>query len=179
MTREEAINHPECPDSIKERLAVVPVKFFGADNQIHEGQVVVDKDLTQDVMDLFEIIMKEKFPLTSVKPIAEFDWDDEASMSANNTSAFNYRKIAGQDRLSLHSYGFAIDLNPKINPVIEKGEVTQPSNGSYNTEVPGTLHKDHKIVQFMKSRGWEWGGHWERYQDYQHFQKKTYDYEKI
>lgn len=166
-------------EEIKARLETVNVKFYSDDNQIHDGQIIVDKDNVQDVKDLFEMILslpeEQRFPITSVEPIEKYNWDDEASMSENNTSAFNYRKIAGTDKLSLHSYGFAFDLNPRINPYIVEGKVTQPRNGSYNTEVPGTLYSGHPIVEFMKQRGWEWGGDWTKYQDYQHFQKKTYE----
>lgn len=178
LTAEEAINHPNCPPEIKERLEVVTVKYLSFDNLIHEGQIVVDTDLAQDVKELFDFIFtlpeEHRFPIATVVPIVKFNWDDEASMSVNNSSAFNYRKIEGQDKISLHSYGFAIDLNPQLNPVIIDGKVTQPVNGSYNTEVVGTLYEGHPIVEFMKARGWEWGGDWQSKKDYQHFQKKVY-----
>jgi len=32
----------------------------------------------------------------------------------NNTSGFNYRKITGTDKLSTHSFGRAIDINPVL-----------------------------------------------------------------
>lgn len=175
MTSEEAINHPDCPQAIKQRLVLVEVKFLSSDGGEQDGQIVVDQDLAKEVRDLFQFMIESKFPLHSVIPIAKFKWDDEASMSANNSSGFNYRKIAGKDKLSLHSYGFAIDINPQINPVIENGIVTQPANGSYNKEVPGTLYANHPVVEFMKARGWNWGGDWIHYQDYQHFDKKIYD----
>lgn len=179
MNREEAIHHPDCPEEIRARLELVNIKFRSDDHEIREGQIVVDCDHVKDVEDLFTMILNlpedQRFPITSVEPIVKYGWDDEASMTQNNSSGFNYRKIEGQDKLSLHSYGFAIDLNPRINPVIVDGKVTQPRNGSYNTEVLGTLFSGHPIVEFMKSRGWEWGGDWTKYQDYQHFQKKAYD----
>lgn len=170
MTLGEAVNHPECPEEIKNTLRLVNVKYLSFDSLVHEGQIVVHQDLVKDVEDLFELMLKEKFPLQEVSPIVKYSWDDEASMSANNSSGFNYRKIAGQDKMSLHSLGRAIDINPQINPWV-KGEAKQPANGSYNIEVSGTLFAGHTVVEFMKERGWEWGGGWENYQDYQHFQK--------
>ena len=38
------------------------------------------------------------------------------SMSADNTSAFNFRVIAGTTLLSQHALGRAIDINPVENP---------------------------------------------------------------
>lgn len=174
MTREEAINHPECPQEIKDRLVLVDVKFVNEAGEGKNGQIVVDQDLAGDVENFFEFMLEQKFPLTSVEPIAKYNWDDEASMSVNNSSGFNYRKIARENQLSNHSYGFAIDINPQINPYI-KGDMTQPSNASYNVEVPGTLYSGHPVVEFMKARGWEWGGDWGDRKDYQHFAKKVYD----
>lgn len=175
MTRVEAINHPECPDKIKSRLELLELKFYSFDGKIQNGQLVMDKDLAPDIKDLFAMMLELKFPLERMEPIVAYDWDDEASMSANNTSAFNYRKIAGQDKLSLHSYGFAIDLNPRMNPVMQNGAILQPKNGSYDISVAGTLFAGHPVVEFMKARNWNWGGDWTHYQDYQHFDKKVYE----
>ncbi len=176
MTLEEAVNHPECPEEIKEKLSLVTVKYLGFDNSFHEGQIVVHEDLQKDVEDLFAMLMTlpedQRFPVESVIPIVKFNWNDESSMSANNSSGFNYRKIVGTDRLSLHAYGFAIDLNPKLNPLVEEGEAPQPADGAYDIEQAGTLYEEHPVVKFMKERGWEWGGNWNDYQDYQHFQKR-------
>lgn len=173
---EEATNHPECPEAIKDQLALCTVKYLSFDNNFHEGQLVVHQELQKDIEGLFAFMLAlpdgQKFMVEKVVPIVAYKWDDEASMSANNTSAFNYRKIAGQDKLSLHAYGVAIDLNPRLNPVVKNGQVLQPINGRYNITEPGTLFTDHPIIEFMKARGWEWGGDWTHYQDYQHFQKQ-------
>ncbi len=175
-TREQAIDSilekdPSCPRDILESLVLLDVKFLGFDSKIHEGQIVVHQDVQKDIVDLFELMQQEKFPLEEVSPVVKYSWDDEASMSANNSSGFNYRKIAGQDIMSFHSQGKAIDLNPRINPWVQ-GETIQPANGSYNIEKAGTLFNGHPVVEFMKERGWEWLGDWEKYQDYQHFQKE-------
>lgn len=180
-TREQAIdsvleNRPDCPSEVLENLILLEVKFYGFDSQIHDGQIVVHQDLQKDVAELFEFILEQKFPLQEVTPIVKYNWDDETSMSVNNSSGFNYRTIINTDKISWHGLGRAIDLNPKLNPVIVpngSGEwkVTQPANGSYYIDEPGTLFAGHEVVEFMKARGWEWGGDWEEYKDYQHFQK--------
>jgi hypothetical protein len=38
-------------------------------------------------------------------------------MADNNSSCFNYRKIANSEIISMHSYGLAIDINPVQNPI--------------------------------------------------------------
>jgi peptidoglycan LD-endopeptidase CwlK len=183
LSREEALNHPECPPEILERQELVTLKYRTADNSFHEGQIVVDKRLAKDVEELFSFLYTlpedQQFPIESVKPIVMYNWDDEASMSANNSSGFNYRPILGQEKLSYHAKGLAIDLNPKWNPLVEEGKEPQPKDGEYIPARPGTLTANHPVVEFMKARGWEWGGDWESYQDYQHFQKIIDDNEKI
>lgn len=48
-----------------------------------------------------------------MEPIENFKGDDDASMVANNTSAFNCRFITGKTGVySNHSWGRAIDINP-------------------------------------------------------------------
>lgn len=179
-TREQAINSilekdPTCPTEILNALALVDVKFFGFDAETYEGQIVVHQDLKTDVEDLFVFMLQQKFPLQEVSPIVKYNWDDELSMSVNNSSGFNYRTIINTDKISFHGLGRAIDINPKLNPVVVREEgnwkTSQPANGSYNIEEPGTLFVTHPVVEFLKVRDWGWGGDWEEYKDYQHFQK--------
>ena len=41
-------------------------------------------------------------------------------MAADNTSAFNFRVVAGSGTLSQHAFGRAIDINPVENPWIRR-----------------------------------------------------------
>ena len=176
MTAEEALRlNPEkpAPPEILERQRVIIVKYYSFDNKVHQGQVVIDQDLVAEVEKLFEIILEERFPVTSVIPVSHPDiaWNDDISMKQDNSSGFNYRTIANKEQLSQHAYGRAIDLNPRLNPYFASGEV-YPKGATYDTSVAGTLHSKHAIVKFMKACGWEWGGDWKETPDYQHFQKK-------
>ena len=51
--------------------------------------------------------------------------DDERSMAADNTSAFNGRKVPGIDVWSQHAYGRAIDVNPLENPMVATASSTR------------------------------------------------------
>jgi peptidoglycan LD-endopeptidase CwlK len=175
LTRKEALNYPQCPPEILEAQELVGLKYVSVDQKFHEGQMVIHRELAKDIQDLFAFILtlpeSEHFPVESVKPVILYNSDDEVSMAANNSSGFNYRKIEGKDELSNHAYGMAFDLNPRQNPVIIDGQVTQPASGEYDPSQPGTLYEGHPIVEFMKARGWEWGGDWTEKKDYQHFAK--------
>ncbi len=171
MTFEEAIKG-NCPPEIKEKQVVVDVLYYSFDARIHKGQVVIDGRLAGDIKKIFEAVLKEKFPIKSVIPISDsrFSNDDERSMRANNTSAFNYRPVTGAKTLSNHAYGFAIDINPAQNPYIKNG-VTLPPGAVHDGRKPGTLAPDSVIVKTFRSLGWTWGGDWTTLKDYQHFEK--------
>jgi len=179
MTEEEAFDglNPQCPEDIRKRQAIVTVTYYSSDNRIHQGQLVVDGELEKDIKAVFDLALKERFPIYSVIPISDKrfrkgdSWDDDLSMEANNTSAFNYRLSTGSSgRLSQHAYGRAIDINPFQNPYI-KGDTILPKGSEYDPTVDGTLTTDHPIVRAFLRLGWEWGGTWTSCKDYQHFEK--------
>ena len=175
------LQNPVCvaPQNIMDLQEICTVEFFGFDKNIHQGQIVVHRDTISDVRNFFAYMLSVSFPLQSVVPISHPDikWDDDISVSFNNSSGFNYRTIAGTNRLSWHGKGLAIDINPAQNPYIrfdENGiEISRaPKDGVYNPTIEGTLYKDHPVVLFLKERGWEWGGDWTKgVIDYQHFEK--------
>jgi hypothetical protein len=167
-----------CPLYIKNRQCLITVKYYSFDGKIHQGQLVIDIDLADDIEFAFEEALKEKFLVYSVIPISDVrfrkngGWDDNTSMKANNTSCFNYRRITGGQKLSMHALGRAIDINPLQNPYI-KGKLVLPSNSVYDPAVSGTLTNDSVIVKALVSRGWIWGGNWTELKDYQHLEKSS------
>jgi peptidoglycan L-alanyl-D-glutamate endopeptidase CwlK len=179
MNREEALRQNPafpCPQEILDRQALVEVDFYDFDGDVAEGVIVVDRDLVSDVSELFELIFTDGFPIASAVPVADlqFEWDDDRSMGANNTSGFNYRPMtdvgADASRLSAHARGRAIDINPLLNPYA-KGDLIKPEGAVYDPARPGTITPDSFIVKFLKDRGWTWGGDWNSLKDYQHFEK--------
>lgn len=165
------------PPEFKEKQGLVEVLYYSFDGKIHRGQLVIDKRLIKDIQEIFRVALENKFPITSVVPISSSrflkngKWNDDGqSMLANNTSAFNYRKVTGGKSLSRHAYGFAIDINPVQNPYI-KGGIVLPPNAVYDIRKPGTLSRDSVVVKSFIRLGWVWGGNWKSLKDYQHFEK--------
>ncbi|HEY6626555.1 MAG TPA: M15 family metallopeptidase [Ignavibacteriaceae bacterium] len=168
---EEAVAGISIPQSILENLRLVDVYYYGFDEKIHKGQLVVHKDVVLDVIEIFELIRESRFPIGKVVPINKYGWSDEKSMLDNNTSAFNYRFISGSRVISNHAAGLAIDINPALNPYIKNGN-SLPENCIYDTTKVGTISASSELVKEFKQRGWEWGGDWKSLKDYQHFEKK-------
>ncbi len=171
LTFKEAIKGTKAPLDVINSLVLLNVVYYSTDNKLHQGQLVIHKDAKQDIEDIFKMMLDQKFVINKVIPIVKYNWSDNASMDDNNTSAFNYRNIAGTNRLSNHSFGRAVDINPFFNPVIHKDGSVSPKGAKYDTTKPGTFSENHPIVIEFKRRGWRWGGNFSQYADNHHFDK--------
>lgn len=166
-----AIEATQAPKQILDSLTIVEVDYYGFDGKLHRGQLVVNIAIKDDIVEGFKILVREKFPVQKVIPIIKYNWSDDESMKSNNSSAFNYRFIAGTQRLSHHATGRAVDINPRQNPVIYSDGKISPSGAKYNKDDDGTFTSDSEFVKFLKSKGWRWGGDWTSFKDYHHFDK--------
>lgn len=169
-TTDEALEGSTIPSSVKNELRLVTVQYFGYDDNLHQGQLIINKKVADDIIEIFNLIEKIKFPVQKVVPLVKYNWSDEKSMEDNNTSGFNYRFVSGTKILSMHANGLAIDINPKQNPYIKNGKIS-PEGSEHNPIAKGTITADSEIVDAFKSKGWLWGGDWKSIKDYQHFQK--------
>jgi len=167
---EEALIGSTAPLDIKNNLTLVDVYYYSFDEKIHKGQIVIHRLLAKDIIEIFDIILINKFPIAKVIPIVNYKWSDDLSMNDNNTSSFNYRLVAGTKKISNHAYGLAIDINPKLNPYIQGSRIS-PEGAKYDSNFPGTIISDSILVNAFKKRGWTWGGDWVTRKDYQHFEK--------
>lgn len=169
LTFEEAILGTKAPQNIVNNLTIINVQYYSFDNKLHQGQLVIHKEIKNDIIELFDLIKNKKFPIEKVIPIVKYNWSDSASMADNNTSAFNYRNVSGTKNLSKHAFGKAIDINPVQNPYKSKSGILSPRNATYDKRKAGTLTSDNEIVKFLISRGWEWGGNYKSIKDWHHF----------
>ena len=96
-------------------------------------------------------------------------------MAANNSSAFNFRTIAGTNTISRHGFGMAIDINPIQNPYVRGNNVLPEAGRAYlnrNDVRPGMIVRGGPVYEAFISRGWIWGGNWNSLQDYHHFERR-------
>jgi len=151
-------------------------KNFEGKTQI--GEMIVNKSIAEDVVDIFKELYNTNYPIERMVLVDEYDADDNASMEANNTSAFNFRFIDGTTKRSNHSDGLAIDINPRYNPYVRTIDGKQnvlPANGEEyadrSMDNPYYIRKDDICYKAFIKRGFTWGGEWKSSKDYQHFQK--------
>lgn len=168
--------HKGCPTSFDD-LRYIQLSFCGFDKKTHQGELIINKSLAKEVVAIFKTIYQAKYPIERMHLMDMYQGDDLRAMEDNNTSAFNCREVTGKPgTFSQHSYGRAIDINPRINPFV-KGAIILPSNGVLYADrsvvYPGTILKDALIYRVFSEKVWDWGGGWFDLQDYQHFEKRA------
>ncbi|THB69019.1 MAG: M15 family peptidase [Desulfovibrio sp.] len=168
---------PDCPGEFPLDQVLVDVRYYSFDGELHQGQVVIHKDLAEDIRQVFEVIEATRFPVASVKPVAHPDIQALAPYGfcpdTDNSSGFACRSMVGASRPSRHAQGLAFDLNPRQNPYIS-GDTVLPPGSVYDPQVAGALTPGHPVVLAFKELGWTWGGDWGEsrgFVDYMHFQK--------
>lgn len=175
ISRISGKSYPEGAKISLDELVYAHVLHMGFDGETHEGELLVNRNIAEDAINIFRELYEAAYKIEKIELVDNYEADDEISMAANNSSAFCYRTIWGTDIVSNHSYGRAIDINPRYNPYIsyhDGVEVIQPDNyvkrDENNQHVIG--HDDLAYLTFKKY-GFEWGGDWEDSKDYHHFQK--------
>ena len=166
-----AVAGTSAPREVLDSLCLIDVRYCGFDGRRHKGQLVIHRDLAEELQGLFVLMERHRFPVAGAAPIVCFGWSDEASMAADNSSAFNYRFIAGTDRLSRHALGRAVDINPRENPAIYPDNRIAPPGAVWRPGKPGTFTEDHAVVRAFREKGWRWGGDFTHLRDYHHFEK--------
>ena len=178
--RISGISYPvDCTVSLDE-LRYVGLKYVDFNGEIQTGELICNKALAQDMVEIFYELCTNDYRIESVKLVDEFGGDDTASMLANNTSCFNYRVVEGTTRLSNHAYGRAIDLNPFYTPYVTYNKdgttnISPAGSEAYadrSASFPYKIDENDLAYKLFKEHGFKWGGNWNNSKDYQHFEKK-------
>jgi hypothetical protein len=161
---------PGCPVG-PDRLRLVSVTHVDFAGVPATGRIVVHADVADAVVAVFARLYELRYPVARMEPVEAYRGSDDASMAADNTSAFNCRRTTGGSSFSEHSYGTAIDVNPVENPYV-KGSTVLPEAGRAFVErnpAPGVVLAGDAVVQAFADHGFSWGGNWNSLKDYQHF----------
>ena len=153
-------------------MDLIDVTYYGYDNKLHRGQLICHQSVADDLKSIFNQLLWIKFPIYSVIPISEFNFDDHLSMRANNTTCFDFRKKTLKNGWSEHAFGRAIDLNPIQNPYITNRIILPETFDLFNPTGRIRLYETNgqQIISIFRMYGWLWGGHWHSSKDYMHFE---------
>lgn len=179
-----------CPFGF-DQLAYLKMSYWGFDNQVHQGEMIINKKLAKEVVSIFEKLFANHFQIESMKLPENIisshnrvTAEDNAIYSrANNTSGFYCRADAQiPSQMSRHSFGYAIDINPMINPSVsisQKNKVIPESGAKFVDRTIshiGMIKEDDSTFRAFMDHGWEWGGFFHAGVDYMHFQKSMNEY---
>lgn len=162
---------PGCPVGLDD-LRLVTLTHWGFDDRPHRGRLIVHRDSAAAMVRVFRDLFAARFPIRRLRLVEAYGSDDDRSMAADNTSAFNCRLVEGSSSWSEHAYGRAIDVNPLENPYVRGAHVSPPRGRLYvdrSKWKPGMIHRGDAVVRAFAAVGWEWGGDWSSLKDYQHF----------
>jgi hypothetical protein len=166
---------PGCPVPL-DRLVLLHLSYYDFNALSHDdGQMIVMDAIGPKTLEAFRALYLQRFPFTEIRLINAYGGDDEKSMEANNTSAFNCRALTGGSSFSIHAYGLAIDVNPLQNPYLNSKknpvQVLPPKGLAFldRTRVEPGMVED--VTSVFASNGLSiWGGAWRNPKDWQHFQ---------
>jgi D-alanyl-D-alanine carboxypeptidase len=163
--------HQDCPASL-DRLRLLRLSYWGIDHAAHQGELVISASAAADLTHAFRLLFAARFPIRQMRVVDDFGGDDERSMLADNTSAFNCRLVPGTNLWSQHAYGLAVDINPFENPEIAGGNVDPPAASVWadrSRSSPAMIAHGDPAWRAFSAIGWTWGGDWQSPKDYMHF----------
>jgi D-alanyl-D-alanine carboxypeptidase len=163
--------HPGCPVPLS-GLRMLRLSYWGFDHAVHQGELIVNASAAASLTRAFALLFAARFPVRQMRVVDDFGGDDERSMLADNTSAFNCRLVPGTSVWAQHAYGLAVDINPFENPEISGGQVDPPAAAAWadRSRVSPAMIKDGGAAwRAFRAIGWTWGGDWRSLKDYMHF----------
>lgn len=159
-------------------LRYLRLLYHDGNGQIVKGEMVCNQAIAADLVDIFRKLFDAQYAIGKMRLIDDYDADDELSMTHNNTSCFCYRPVAGSGRLSRHSLGMAVDINPLYNPHVKMRNgkrIVHPSAAARwadrTKNFKYKISKSDLCYRLLVEHGFRWGGNWRSSKDYQHFEK--------
>ena len=176
--RMQGKTYKENPYIGRDDLRHIRALHWDYDNQMHVGEMIVNKEIADRVVSILRQLFDAKYPIQRMLLPDVYDADDETQMRDNNSSSFCYRAIAGSSKLSKHARGLAIDINTLYNPYYkDRNDGTrfiQPATAEKycdrTWDFPYKIDHDDLCFRLFTAAGFEWGGDWTSCKDYQHFE---------
>ena len=164
----------ECPVAL-DQLRYLSIVHWGFDGDRHTGEMIVNSEVAEDVVWVFERLYDAGFPIEQMRVIALEELDSPPTGDFNDTTSFVCRPVVNSPSgWSQHAYGLAVDINPFHNPH-EKGNLVLPELASYYLDrtraEPGMVVEGDIVTQAFAELGWGWGGNWNTLDDFMHFSR--------
>ena len=176
---QELMDNPDIEDQFLYQYKVKNINDAGRVRNEAFFKKIYGNSKTEVERNLTEIIwcpklVNQKIKVTTINGVdkiikklsTELDNDPEyKNYLTNIAGTFNWRKIAGTNRLSMHSFGMTIDINTKYSNYWQWDCKCKNENAklNYKNKIP------EKLVAIFEKYGFIWGGNWYHY-DTMHFE---------
>ena len=161
----------------REDLRYLHVLHVGFDGETHEGELVCNKFIAEDLLEIFKGLYESGYQIEKIRLVDEYDADDETAMRDDDSSCFNFRFISQTKKVSKHGAGLAVDINTLYNPYIKEVDgrtIIEPATaGEYadrSQDFPHKIDESDTAYKLFTEHGFIWGGSWTDRKDYQHFE---------
>ena len=178
FARMQGKSYPKGCTVARSDLRHLKVLHVDIDGNIKIGEMVCNKAIAQDLLEIFRTLYDNRYPIERMVLIDEYDADDDRSMRDNNSSCFCFRKVMGTQNLSKHARGLAVDINTLYNPWVHtskgKRKVDPATGAPYadrTKKFPYKIEQGDLCHRLFIAHGFRWGGSWRSSKDYQHFDK--------
>ena len=176
--RMQGKTYKENPYIGRDDLRHIRALHWDYDNQMHVGEMIVNKQIAECVARILRQLFDAKYPIQRMLLPDVYDADDETQMRDNNSSCFCYRNIAGSANLSKHARGLAVDINTHYNPYYKDRadgtryiqRATAEAYCDRTWDFPYKIDHDDLCFRLFTEAGFEWGGDWTSCKDFQHFE---------
>ncbi len=158
---EAGMVRPECPVQDRGALRRVDINHYGFDGDVRRGHLIVHRDTAGTTARIFTRLFDLEFPIRRMVGTEAYGGDVNASLRANNTSAYNCRR-PGQINApfidSPHANGRAVDVNPVQNPWRDlRCDCWSPSGRfAARTPGPGKILEGDRVWRAFVDEGWIW-----------------------
>jgi D-alanyl-D-alanine carboxypeptidase len=170
--------HVGCPVPLS-GLRLLTVGYWGFDNRVHAGQLVVNESAAAPLAKVFRQLYELHFPIHHMRLADVYGPPKGRPRDGDVTGSFECRQAvpspctggSGTGHWSMHAYGLAVDINPVENPYVGCGMTRDKTALSYldRSKVRRGMVTQ-AVVRAFASVGWGWGGSWTGdTKDYMHF----------
>jgi hypothetical protein len=170
--------HVGCPVPLS-GLRLLTVGYWGFDNRVHAGQLVVSESAAAPLAKVFQQLYELHFPIHHMRLADVYGPPKGRPRDGDVTGSFECRQAvpspctggAATGHWSMHAYGLAVDINPVENPYVGCGMTRDKTALSYldRSKVRRGMVTQ-AVVRAFGSVGWGWGGSWTGdTKDYMHF----------
>jgi LysM repeat protein len=175
VTAAEANGDPakKCPVRTAD-LRRIWVRYIDFRGIARDGHLIMHRTLVTQTKRAFQTLYAWRFPIMVMEPMSVNlpGLTDKSVL----TSGYECRYVAGTTTWSQHSYGRAIDVNPRQNPMIRgtypnHTYLDPPDSATWlarEKHWTGMLHAGGAVGAFT-ANGFTWGGRWKTLKDYMHF----------